>query len=66
MPTEVVLNGVECRLDQDQDPEAWVCTWRGSEVGTGDGFVTSYSYPDGNNPEDELTQALDDQDYFYT
>jgi len=66
MPTEVVLSGVECRLDIDQDPEHWVCTWRGNEVETGDGFIAAVEYPLGNDPEEELTQSLDDLDYFYT
>jgi len=39
MPTEVVLNGVECRLNVETDPEVFVCNWRGNEVVSGDSFV---------------------------
>ena len=27
MPTTAYLTGVECRLDQDQDPEVMSCIW---------------------------------------
>lgn len=54
MATAVVLSGITCRVDADQDPEQLVCVWRGRTLEGGD-FVTLDTMTD---PGDELDTAL--------
>jgi len=63
MPTEVILNGVECRLNQESDPEVFVCTWRGNEVVSGDGFILSTADSFDTAAEEALNVALAEADY---
>lgn len=63
MPTEVVLTGVVCRLDQDADPEVMLCTWRGSEVVSGDLFTLDSSEGLDEEPGSGIAEALADNDF---
>jgi len=63
MPTAVRLTGLECRLDTDQDPEAFVCSWYGYEVPTGDTFVLSGNTETGDPVSSGLEDAMVGPDY---
>jgi len=36
MPTDVRIQQVSCRLDNDQDPEMWVCDYRFQTLSNGE------------------------------
>ena len=55
MATAVILTGITCRVDADQDPEQLVCVWRGQTVVGGDP-VTLDTMVD---PGDTLDAALE-------
>lgn len=63
MPTEVVLTGVECRYNQEQDPATFTCNWRGNEVGSGEGFILTGEETDDVPVGDTLDGLLTAADY---
>jgi len=63
MATEVILTGITCRIDADQDPEQLICVWRGNEVISGDAFIIENSTPAFETMEDELANSMGDLDY---
>jgi len=63
MPTEVVLTGITCRIDADQDPEQLYCVWRGTEVETNTPFLLETSVPDFADTEAALESEMTAADY---
>ena len=57
VPTEVILRGCFCRIDNDQDPEQLVCVYTGNEVISGEGITLGTS-SNVNSPQQDVA---DDQ-----